>query len=112
MEERYGKEGISFLVDEGFTGVSQDYGALVASLGMAEKGSVNVRVKVETLGGHSSVPPVHTGSKKKMIFPYGAAPLTRCSWRYVSCPGGTGKEPLRAHLGTLYPVFQVSLLYV
>ncbi|AFR92442.1 gly-X carboxypeptidase [Cryptococcus neoformans var. grubii H99] len=61
LEDRYGTEGISFLVDEGFTGVSQDYGALVASLGMAEKGSVNVRVKVETLGGHSSVPPVHTG---------------------------------------------------
>lgn len=68
LEERYGTEGISFLVDEGFTGVSQDYGALVASLGMAEKGSVNVQIKVETLGGHSSVPPVHTGSKNDDFF--------------------------------------------
>lgn len=86
MEDRYGTEGISFLVDEGFTGVSQDYGALVASLGMAEKGSVNVRVKVETLGGHSSVPPVHTGSKKD-DFSYQVITLTRCSWYHVSHPG-------------------------
>lgn len=30
---------------------------------MAEKGSVSVNVKVDTPGGHSSVPPVHTGSE-------------------------------------------------
>ncbi|KAK6910063.1 hypothetical protein I203_104092 [Kwoniella mangroviensis CBS 8507] len=58
--KRYGNDGIAFLVDEGFTGISNDYGATVASFGMAEKGSVNVNVKVETLGGHSSVPPPHT----------------------------------------------------
>ncbi|WVW83942.1 hypothetical protein I302_105965 [Kwoniella bestiolae CBS 10118] len=58
--ERYGPDGIAFLIDEGFTGISNDYGATVASFGMAEKGSVNVNVKVETLGGHSSVPPPHT----------------------------------------------------
>ncbi|WVO16200.1 hypothetical protein L204_103871 [Cryptococcus depauperatus] len=61
LKGRYGENGIAFLVDEGFTGISEEYGALVASLGMAEKGSVNVRIKVETLGGHSSVPPKHTG---------------------------------------------------
>ncbi|ODN82117.1 hypothetical protein L202_02424 [Cryptococcus amylolentus CBS 6039] len=61
LQERYGHHGIAFLVDEGFTGVTEEYGATVASLGMAEKGSVNVNIKVETLGGHSSVPPPHTG---------------------------------------------------
>ncbi|WVQ72429.1 hypothetical protein IAR50_001981 [Cryptococcus sp. DSM 104548] len=61
LQNRYGTHGIAFLVDEGFTGVSEEYGATVASLGMAEKGSVNVDIKVETLGGHSSVPPTHTG---------------------------------------------------
>jgi len=30
---------------------------------MAEKGSVTVKIKLDTPGGHSSVPPVHTGSK-------------------------------------------------
>jgi Gly-Xaa carboxypeptidase len=38
---------------------------------MAEKGSVNVFIKVETLGGHSSVPPSHTGSK------YGPSPSAK-----------------------------------
>ncbi|WRT66399.1 uncharacterized protein IL334_003355 [Kwoniella shivajii] len=60
LYERYGDNGISFVVDEGFTGISNEYGSTVASFGMAEKGSVNVNVKVDTLGGHSSVPPPHT----------------------------------------------------
>lgn len=63
LEERYGKHGVAFLVDEGVTGILEYYGASVALFGMAEKGSVNVKVKVESLGGHSSVPPRHTGSE-------------------------------------------------
>ena len=63
LEERYGADGLALILDEGFTGISFDYGATLASLGMAEKGAVNVAIKVETLGGHSSVPPTHTGSK-------------------------------------------------
>lgn len=63
LEERYGKHGIAFLVDEGVTGILEYYGASVALFGMAEKGSVNVKVKVESLGGHSSIPPRHTGSE-------------------------------------------------
>ncbi|WVQ80773.1 hypothetical protein IAT38_002878 [Cryptococcus sp. DSM 104549] len=61
LEERYGTEGLALVVDEGFTGLSEEYGTLVASLGMAEKGSTNAIIRVETLGGHSSVPPAHTG---------------------------------------------------
>lgn len=44
----------------GFTGVDEKYGTVFASLGLAEKGSVNLQLKVDSLGGHSSVPPVHT----------------------------------------------------
>ena len=62
LEERYGHDSLALVVDEGFTGVSIDYGSTVASLGMAEKGFVNIGIKVETLGGHSSIPPAHTGS--------------------------------------------------
>jgi Gly-Xaa carboxypeptidase len=62
MQERYGPDSVAFVVDEGFTGISFEYGSTVATFGMAEKGSVNVNIKVETLGGHSSVPPAHTGS--------------------------------------------------
>ncbi|ORY33967.1 putative Gly-X carboxypeptidase [Naematelia encephala] len=61
IAERYGPDGVAFLVDEGFSGISTEYGTTFASFGMAEKGSVNFQLKVETLGGHSSVPPPHTG---------------------------------------------------
>ncbi|KAL7421834.1 hypothetical protein Q5752_003605 [Cryptotrichosporon argae] len=61
LEERYGADGVAFLVDEGFSGIENTYGARVASLGMAEKGAVNFQLTVETPGGHSSVPPEHTG---------------------------------------------------
>lgn len=64
LQSRYGDNSVAFLLDEGFDGVSQQYGAQVASFGMAEKGAITaVQIKVETPGGHSSVPPKHTGSK-------------------------------------------------
>ena len=63
MQERYGPNSIAFALDEGFSGISTEYGATVASFGMAEKGSVSMVIKVENPGGHSSVPPEHTGSK-------------------------------------------------
>ena len=65
LEERYGHDSLALVVDEGFTGVSFEYGSIVASLGMAEKGAVNIGLKVETLGGHSSIPPAHTGSMSR-----------------------------------------------
>ncbi len=61
VEERYGKDSLAFLIDEGFGGVDEAYGATFASFGMAEKGSTNIDIVVETPGGHSSVPPEHTG---------------------------------------------------
>ena len=42
-------------------------GSIIAIPGIAEKGYVDTRVKVSTLGGHSSVPPAHTVSS--IVFP-------------------------------------------
>ncbi len=45
--KRYGTDSISLLIDEGFGGVDETFGAKIASLGMAEKGAVNFKVTVE-----------------------------------------------------------------
>ncbi|KAK7036266.1 carboxypeptidase S [Favolaschia claudopus] len=57
--ERLGPDSIAMIVDEG-SGYSENYGAIFAVPGIAEKGSANVEVEVKTPGGHSSVPPEHT----------------------------------------------------
>ncbi|KAJ2920853.1 hypothetical protein H1R20_g16240, partial [Candolleomyces eurysporus] len=59
LEEKYGKDGIALIVDEG-AGFSEQYGTYVAGPGIAEKGYLNVQVEVKAPGGHSSVPPPHT----------------------------------------------------
>lgn len=63
IHQRYGTHGVAFVVDEGFSGVRDVYGTRVASLGMAEKGSVSLQLSLSTLGGHSSSPLPHTGSE-------------------------------------------------
>lgn len=56
----YGKDGIAMIVDEG-GGFAEEYGSIVATPGIAEKGYLDVKVEITTPGGHSSVPPKHTG---------------------------------------------------
>ncbi|THG92711.1 hypothetical protein EW026_g8286 [Hermanssonia centrifuga] len=56
----YGEDAFSILVDEGgFQELRED--VLIAYPAVAEKGSFNLRIEVSTPGGHSSVPPAHTG---------------------------------------------------
>ncbi|SPO05258.1 related to CPS1 - gly-X carboxypeptidase YSCS precursor [Cephalotrichum gorgonifer] len=57
---RYGEDGVSVIVDEG-SGVKEQWGTAFAIPGVAEKGYLDVEVAVRTPGGHSSVPPAHTG---------------------------------------------------
>ncbi|GAA5972509.1 hypothetical protein JCM11641_001876 [Rhodosporidiobolus odoratus] len=62
LEERYGKDDIALVLDEGFTGVDESYVTTFGRFGMAEKGAVSVKLDVLTEGGHSSVPHGrHTG---------------------------------------------------
>lgn len=58
--ERYGKNGIASIVDEG-AGVYETWGTNIALPGVAEKGYIDVNIVVRMPGGHSSIPPVHTG---------------------------------------------------
>ncbi|KAF8609702.1 carboxypeptidase S [Ceratobasidium sp. AG-I] len=59
IEEKYGKNSVSILVDEG-GGIVPLGGVSFAVPAVAEKGYLDVRVEVATPGGHSSVPPEHT----------------------------------------------------
>ncbi|WVQ95136.1 hypothetical protein IAU59_002230 [Kwoniella sp. CBS 9459] len=60
IEEKYGKDSMSILVDEG-NGLQEAFGQLFAAPAVGEKGYMDLELRVETLGGHSSVPPPHTG---------------------------------------------------
>lgn len=61
LEQRYGKDGLLMVVDEG-TGVVDDmYGGAFAIPATGEKGYLDIVINVGTPGGHSSVPPRHTG---------------------------------------------------
>ncbi|KAF8159671.1 hypothetical protein B0H34DRAFT_704372 [Crassisporium funariophilum] len=59
LESIYGKNGFAMVVDEG-AGFMEQFGSVIASPGIAEKGLLNVRVEVTAPGGHSSIPPKHT----------------------------------------------------
>jgi len=60
LVENYGENGFALLIDEG-GGMGEQFGAIVATPAVGEKGYLDVRVQVNTPGGHSSVPPPHTG---------------------------------------------------
>ncbi|KAJ7065018.1 hypothetical protein C8F01DRAFT_1129159 [Mycena amicta] len=61
LERRYGKDSILFIIDEG-EGIKEDYfGRTFITPALGEKGSTNVEITVAVPGGHSSVPPAHTG---------------------------------------------------
>jgi Gly-Xaa carboxypeptidase len=60
LEAKYGADSMAMLVDEG-NGLAPMYGQMFAVPAVAEKGYLDAEVRVETRGGHSSVPPPHTG---------------------------------------------------
>jgi Gly-Xaa carboxypeptidase len=57
---RYGKNGIYSLLDEGGTAMAIVGGTVVAQPAVGEKGVLGIRISLTTPGGHSSVPPEHT----------------------------------------------------
>ncbi|KAI0251422.1 carboxypeptidase S [Lactifluus subvellereus] len=60
MLEKYGENSMALLVDEG--GIFGEMsGSVIALAATAEKGYLDTKVAVSTAGGHSSVPPPHTG---------------------------------------------------
>ncbi|KAJ7753335.1 hypothetical protein DFH07DRAFT_824116 [Mycena maculata] len=61
VESIYGKDSVLFIIDEG-EGIREDYfGTTFITPALGEKGSTNIELTVGVPGGHSSVPPAHTG---------------------------------------------------
>ncbi|KAK4687749.1 Gly-Xaa carboxypeptidase, partial [Tremellales sp. Uapishka_1] len=61
LEKRYGKDSLLMVIDEGSGSDDDFYGASFAVPGMGEKGYMDMTITVGTAGGHSSVPPAHSG---------------------------------------------------
>ncbi|KAJ5930469.1 hypothetical protein N7466_005962 [Penicillium verhagenii] len=67
LEEKYGKDSFEFILDEGGMGLQSlgsatDAGEVLYALpGVGEKGSLDLVMELAVPGGHSSVPPAHTG---------------------------------------------------
>lgn len=68
LEKKYGKDSFDFILDEGGMGLqslgddSDSNGEVVYALpGVGEKGSLDLILDLAVPGGHSSIPPTHTG---------------------------------------------------
>ncbi|KAJ3187999.1 hypothetical protein HDU85_006392 [Gaertneriomyces sp. JEL0708] len=62
LEKTYGRDGFAAIVDEGGLGIGPAFGDTIFALpATGEKGYVDIVVTVDVPGGHSSVPPDHTG---------------------------------------------------
>ncbi|KAH7909068.1 hypothetical protein BJ138DRAFT_1181272 [Hygrophoropsis aurantiaca] len=89
LVEMFGEGGFSMLVDEG-SGYGEQYGRVIATPGIGEKGYLDVRIEVASPGGHSSLPPPHTsiGMLAELMVHYEKNPfevqLTRGSPIYKS----------------------------
>ncbi|CDK26370.1 unnamed protein product [Kuraishia capsulata CBS 1993] len=59
LDERYGKDGIYSILDEG-SGVVADGEKLFGIATVREKGYMDLAIELTTPGGHSSLPPDHT----------------------------------------------------
>ncbi|KIK37885.1 hypothetical protein CY34DRAFT_15390 [Suillus luteus UH-Slu-Lm8-n1] len=57
--EMFGENGYAMLVDEG-SGYGEQFGRVIATPGVSEKGYLDVMINVASPGGHSSLPPLHT----------------------------------------------------
>lgn len=67
LEEEYGRDSFEFILDEGAMGIEiigdpNDNDSVVYALpGVGEKGTIDIVLDLHVAGGHSSIPPAHTG---------------------------------------------------
>lgn len=101
LQDKYDKDGIAMIVDEGGMGIETLYGTQFALPGMAEKGYGNFMIKVDMAGGHSSIPSKYTsiGILSKIISEIEDRDLfapdlrqTSPMWGYLQCVAVHGNK--------------------
>ncbi|QKX63860.1 uncharacterized protein TRUGW13939_11031 [Talaromyces rugulosus] len=60
-EQRYGPDSLEFILDEGGMGLQTIGDKIYARPGVGEKGAIDLHFALAVDGGHSSIPPHHTG---------------------------------------------------
>ncbi|KAG7863320.1 hypothetical protein KL919_000635 [Ogataea angusta] len=60
LEAKYGKDSMYAILDEGGVNLDTIQGVKMSVPGTAEKGYMDLKIILETPGGHSSIPPKHT----------------------------------------------------
>lgn len=61
LTERYGDNGIPFILDEGGSGIQLIDDTLYVLPSVQEKGAIDIWAELRVKGGHSSIPHPHTG---------------------------------------------------
>ncbi|KAL4873611.1 hypothetical protein BDV12DRAFT_208531 [Aspergillus spectabilis] len=62
LEKRYGKDGMEFILDEGGWALRPYAHSVIYALpDVSEKGAITIVLSLAVPGGHSSIPPKHTG---------------------------------------------------
>ncbi len=59
LHDRYGDDGIYFIMDEGSVGIQREFNQSFAMVSVAEKGYLDIGITVTSDGGHASNPPDH-----------------------------------------------------
>ncbi|KAH0836669.1 hypothetical protein J3R83DRAFT_8389 [Lanmaoa asiatica] len=103
--EMFGENGYAMLVDEG-AGFGDQYGQVIATPGIAEKGSIDVMIEVTTPGGHSSLPPPHTVSTRYSIA-YCADHRLQSIGLLAEFLVTIEKNPFDVHLARGSPIYKV-----
>lgn len=61
LEKEFGKNSMIMVIDEGGLAVQKIFGTRFAMPAVSEKGYLDIIIELHTKGGHSSIPPKHTG---------------------------------------------------
>ncbi|KAG7777666.1 hypothetical protein KL930_000565 [Ogataea haglerorum] len=92
LEEKYGKDSMYAVLDEGGINLDTIQGVKMSVPGTAEKGYMDLKIILETPGGHSSIPPKHTSigiigemivELEKSEFPTYFTEQNPAFWEYV-----------------------------